>query len=255
VDDRPREILVHVPPAGPTTAAGYPLVIAFHGFTGTTGRVARTWMLGPMADADGFVVAYPQGVGLLPAWHFPGGPARTSDGVNDLHLVDALLRHAAAEWCIDGARVVLVGHSLGGAMAQAAACAMAERVAGLVLAAAVQEGAACEPGRPVHVVALHALDDAVVPYGGMDATARRPWSSGQLPVEAAMADWAARNACAGGPTITPAQDGGALLAWQGCDAPVVLFRLADGGHRYPAQASDAVRAMVQRAALRPSPAP
>jgi polyhydroxybutyrate depolymerase len=150
--------------------------------------------------------------------------------------------------------VVLMGHSLGGAMAQAAACAMAEQVAGLVLVAAVQEGGACVPARPVSVVALHALDDAVVPYGGGDTTGRRPWASGQLPVETAMGDWAARNACAGGPNVTPTEDGGALLEWQGCVAPVVLHRLVAGGHRYPAQASEAVRRTVRQLAVHPTPA-
>jgi polyhydroxybutyrate depolymerase len=106
VDGRTREILVHVPPGAPTTAAGWPLVIGFHGFTGNADRLARTSMLGSIADEDGFVVAYPQGVGLLPAWHFPGGPARASDGVDDLHLMAAVLRHAATRgastvsaWC------------------------------------------------------------------------------------------------------------------------------------------------------------
>jgi polyhydroxybutyrate depolymerase len=245
IDGLRREILVHVPPGTAKAAAPWPLVIAFHGFTGNAWRLARTSQLGPMADEDGFVVAYPQGVGPLPAWHFPGGRAR--DGVDDLRLVGELLRIAADEGCIGTGRVVLMGHSLGGAMAQAATCAMAEQVAGLVLVAAVQEGDLCAPSRPVHVVALHALDDIVLPYAGGDE-ATGPWSLRQRPVEAVMADWAVRNGCATGALVSEGGDGDARLAWQGCAAPVTLYRLAEGGHGYPALASTVVRAMLRELA-------
>lgn len=70
------------------------------------------------------------------------------------------------------------------------------------------------------------------------------WFPEQLPVEAAIARWAVRDRCTGGPTTTDLPDGGAVLAWDGCLAPVELHRLASGGHDYTPLASGLLRDMV-----------
>lgn len=46
--------------------------------------------------------------------------------------------------------------------------------------------------------------------------------------------------------MTTPSDGGVVLAWQGCDAPVELHRLDTGGHAYPALASELVRQLAMR---------
>ena len=69
------------------------------------------------------------------------------------------------------------------------------------------------------------------------------WFAELLPIEAAIAAWAARNGCDAGPITTPSE-GGAVLAWQGCDAPVELHRLDTGGHAYPPLASELVRGLA-----------
>lgn len=244
VDGTSREVLIHVPPAAAGPGDGLPLVIAFHGFGAYAPQLATTSQLDPLADADGFVVAYPQAVGATPTWFYPGGPNEVPVGVDDLRLVEVLLDRAASEGCIDTQRVVLMGHSMGGAMAQAGACAFADRVAGLVLVSAVQSGVACEPSRPVPVVATHAVDDPVLPYAGGQIPIAPSWFPAQQPAEEAIAAWATRDGCSGDPEVTPDADGGAVLEWQGCAAPVVLHRLAQGGHAYPALASELVRGLV-----------
>lgn len=245
VDGLARDVLVHVPQLAPG-AAPVPLVIGYHGYTATAPQLAQTAALGASADEDGFLVFYPQGIADgfgQPDWVFPGAPGPAPAGVDDVRLTEALLDLAAAEGCVDPDRVILMGHSKGGGMAQAAACALADRVAGVVLVAAIQFGAPCEPGRPVPVVALHALDDPVLPYSGGRIPGTPSWFPELLPVEEAVAAWAARNGCDAGPVTTPSE-GGVVLTWQGCDAPVELHRPDTGGHAYPALASELVRGLA-----------
>src|SRR5262245_57930478 len=61
VDGTTREALVHVPPAALSPGARLPLVLAFHGYSAHDWQLAATARLGPIADADGFVVVYPEG--------------------------------------------------------------------------------------------------------------------------------------------------------------------------------------------------
>jgi poly(3-hydroxybutyrate) depolymerase len=60
VGGRVRTYLVHRPPG---FRAGLPVVLAFHGGGGTAAGMARISGLDAVADAHGFVVVYPQGVG------------------------------------------------------------------------------------------------------------------------------------------------------------------------------------------------
>jgi polyhydroxybutyrate depolymerase len=243
-----REVLVHVPPAVATPGARLPLVIGFHGYTSYAWQLSETARLSAAADEDGFVLAYPQGlrVGSWPTdWFIPGGPDRPPASVDDIAMVEALLDLAGAEGCIDVGRIVVMGHSKGGGMAEAAACHLADRLAGAVLISPVQFGIPCEPARPIPIAAVHAVDDEVLPYEGGQVAGAPSWYARQLPIEQGMAEWAVRDGCTGGPAMTEQQDGGAILVWEACAAPVVLHRLASGGHDYSLLGSELVREMVR----------
>jgi polyhydroxybutyrate depolymerase len=245
VDGTTREVLVHVPPLSRRPVTGMPLVIAFHGYSATARQLADTALLDPIADEDGFAVAYPQGAGAVATWAFPGGPTLPSDGVDDIRFMEALLDRVTAEGCVDTGRVIAMGHSMGGGMAEALACELADRLAGAVLVSAVRFGIPCSPARPIPVLALHALDDDVLPYWGGHIPGTPTWYPDVEPVERAMADWAARNGCAAGPIATDGPDGGWVLDWDGCSARVALHRLASGGHAYAHLASLLVRDLVR----------
>jgi polyhydroxybutyrate depolymerase len=247
VDGLPREVLVHVPPAASEPGARLPLVIAYHGYSAYAWQLAESARLGPVADELGFVVAYPQGLPdgpWPPDWYFPGAPDEPPQGVDEIRFVEVLLELAAAEGCIDTDRVFVMGHSKGGGMAEAAACALADRLAGAVLVSAIQLGIPCAPATPIPVVALHALDDAVLPYAGGHIPGTPSSYPDVLPVEQGIGAWATRNRCTSGPVVSPRPDGGADLAWEGCAAPVILHRLASGGHDIPDLAAVVVREMV-----------
>jgi polyhydroxybutyrate depolymerase len=250
VDGITREVLLHVPSAVEQAGARVPLAIGFHGYSAYAWQLAETAGLGPAADADGFIIAYPQGLPdgpWPPNWYFPGNPTDAPAGVDEIRLVEVILDQAAAEGCIDTERVVAFGHSMGGGMTDAVACALADRLAGAVLVSAVQFGGPCEPARPVPIEALHAVDDDVLPYAGGHIPGTPASFPGVLAVEPQMARWAARNGCTGGPVVSEQPDGGAIMTWEGCAAPVVLHRLPSGGHAYAPLASRLVREMIGQA--------
>jgi polyhydroxybutyrate depolymerase len=247
VDDIPREVMIHVPPAASRPGARLPLVIAYHGYSAYASQLAASLGLGQVADEDGFVVAYPQGLSRgawPPDWFYPGAPGPAPQDMDDIRFTEAILELAADEGCVDIHRVIVVGHSKGGGMAEAAACALADRLAGAVLLSAVQFAIPCTPAVPIPIVALHALDDPVLPYAGGHIPGTPPGYPDVLPVEQGIAAWSTRNGCASGPVLSEQPDGGAVLAWEGCAASVVLHRLATGGHDIPALAAGLVREMV-----------
>ncbi len=234
----PREVIVHIPalPAGVRS----PAVIAFHGLTGTASAFEAVIGLSVLADQAGFVVAYPQGLGSPSNWHFSGHGRDRSD----LAMTEALMDLLVEQACVDPDRIVLAGHSMGGGMASDAACRLADRVAGAVLIAAVWARLPCRPVRPVPVIATHALDDPVLRYMGGHFGGDGPDALDTLPVEDALAAWAANDGCSSPPMISEIGDGSATLTWPGCAAPVVLHRLATGGHDWPGIASGLVAELV-----------
>jgi polyhydroxybutyrate depolymerase len=235
VGGTPREVIVQVPSAA--SGSRLPAVIAFHGYTAHAWQLEETSGLSDLAEEHGFVVAYPEALGSPTEWHFSGFYA---DGPEDVALSEALMTRLAAEACVDPARIVVVGHSMGGAMASDVACRLADRVAAVALVAALWFAPPCEPARPVPVVAMHALDDEVLPYAGGPIGGVGSGVPQILAVEEAIGRWAAYDGCGPNPETDARADGSAVLRWPDCAAPVTLHRLPSGGHAWPVSASDLI---------------
>jgi polyhydroxybutyrate depolymerase len=223
VDGEERSFLLVVPASVSGPAA---LVIAFHGFTSTSERVEDRTGLSGLASEEGFVVAYPQGAGAVPAWR-----ASSFQGPADVRFVDALIEEIDDLVALDPGRIFATGMSNGGGMAGRLACERAGVIAAIAPVAAAHPPTICVPSEPVAIVAFHALDDRVVRFDGFGPLI--------APAEEWMADWAGRNGCAPGPDPRPFVDGVDALEWRGCDVPTVLYRAATGGHRWPGEDSSA----------------
>ena len=146
--------------------------------------------------------------------------------------------------CVDPDYIILAGHSMGGATASHAACRLADRVAGVMLAAALWFELPCEPARPIPVIAMHALDDEVLPYAGGRIGGVGPEVPEQLSVERMMAAWAGHDGCGTTPESSTDEQGADVLTWPDCTGPVVLHRLPEGGHDWPAAAGGLIAGMA-----------
>lgn len=216
-----RAALIHRPVAAVGRA---PLVIALHGHLASPDAMITQTGLSKAADRIGFIVAYP--AGETGEWGIQLGDARFE---RDHQFLGQVVDTLVAGGCVDPARVVLTGYSLGGILAHTLACADADRFHLIVAVSAREVGEPCRPTRPVTFIAYSGLDDQVIPYQASD---QGGW---HLPsAEAWMAGWAARDGCSAGPETAATNERVDRAEWTaGCKAPVVLYRIRHGTHTWP----------------------
>lgn len=232
-----RRYLLRVPERRPGDDA-MALVIVLHRRGGSAAQAARDYGMCALADANGFVVAYPETRAL---WGWSAGGLPLGDPAADLAFLDRLLDTLTRELPIDPDRVYCCGHSSGGIMAYDFAAYAPERVAaiGVVAGSIGVRGPGrreLPPGRPVSVVHVHGTGDARVPYDADHAAGARF----DLFVSAprSVAAWAQRNGC----TRVERETVGAIRSVErhagGRDgAEVVLHTLIDGPHAWPRSAT------------------
>lgn len=242
-----------------------PVVLMLHGGSGNAVSAIRTpcptgdlrhpscWHR--VAEAEGFVVVYPEGTDFPAApgrrtWNAGGGrdpwhcvsAGACRAGVDDVRYFRELLDHLGRWMAVDPGAVFATGLSNGGAMAHRLACELGDRVAAIAPVGGANQYAAlepCNPAQPVAVLHIHGTEDPCWTYA--ETTRTCPGEVGlKVGARESTEGWAARNGCSGGPVASPEpdEDGDGLVAellsWTGCDASVVLARLVGAGHTYPA---------------------
>lgn len=238
-----REYLLYVPRSY-DRARPTPLVISMHGagLWGASQRDISRW--NELADAKGFIVVYPSGVGGkgVRVWRAEPGEGLTKD----VKFISALIDTLSAHYNVDPARIYANGLSNGGGMAFALSCMLSDRIAavGMVAAAQTLPWRWCVSGRreagsakraiarQVPVISFHGTEDPVVPYnGGSSWISPRPFPN----VPSWTATWARRNQCAPDPvdSVVAADVVRRTYAHCAAGAPVVLYTIRGGGHTWP----------------------
>jgi polyhydroxybutyrate depolymerase len=167
---RTRRYLLHVPASG-SAPSGRPLVLSLHGAGGSAVYMAKRSGFSALADREGFVVAYPDGVDHR--WndgHDPNSPL-AEDGIDDVAFLLDVLADVAKKTRIDPSRVYMNGMSNGAFMTSRFACAHADRVAAIGLVVGTmgpEQGAHCTFSAPVSVIGFMGTRDPIVPYDGGD---------------------------------------------------------------------------------------
>jgi polyhydroxybutyrate depolymerase len=235
-----RTYQAHVP-AKADSAAALPLVIALHGGNGSGASMRNLTSLDTVADANGFVVAYPDG--YSESWADGRG---TTDaevaGVDDVAFIGALIDDIAARTPIDPRRVYVTGISNGGMMSLRLACALSSRIAAVAPVAAAMPSAlvaSCAPARAVPVMIVHGDQDSLIPRNGGTV----PLGAGGAveSTDASVALWNRLNGCAttasSTTTVDTAADGTsiALSRYGGCRGGIDnrFYDVVGGGHTWP----------------------
>lgn len=236
-----RTYLLHVPPTLPAGPA--PLVLVFHGGGGNGLGTERLTRFSELADREGVLVAYPEGVGRN--WYdgreFSRGSRAHRERIDDVGFVAAMLDAIARSRAVDPRRIYAAGISNGAVFSHYLAAHLSARIAAIapvVGGIADPPDAWLRPERPVSVLILQGTADPLVPYrGGAIAFGR-----GRIvDTEDAARRWARLNGTAPEPRATvlpaPGKDhcGGLRLTYpDGRDgSEVVLVRLDGGGHTWP----------------------
>jgi polyhydroxybutyrate depolymerase len=233
---------------GYTSSARTPLVLYFHGAGGSAAGANATSGWSELADRDGFLVVYPQGLAFG-----RGGPAAWASagpidyGIDDLAFVRAVLGQVEGRYCVARGAVFAAGMSSGGGMAGYLACALSGQVAAVAPVAGnhyTLTKLGCHPRRPVALLEVHGAADAVVPYRGIPASLDPGWPLPPIPTW--VSAWAHLDHCRLRPVASTPAARETLFAYPGCAgrSGVELYRLDGVGHLYPAtlagQPTDAV---------------
>lgn len=218
-----REYRLHVP-ASYAAGTAVPLVLNLHGFASNALEQEILSGTSAKADAEGFLVVYPQALGSPPTWRV----GTLAGGDEDLAFIEDLLQALEGQYTIDPRRVYATGISNGGGMVHRIGCDLANRVAAIApVSGAYLESSACSPARPMPVVAFHGTADRIVPYDGQGVVLP--------PVRDWAAAWAGRDACAAGPEVVFRNGEVTGEAWTDCagGSEVILYTIEGRGHSWP----------------------
>lgn len=240
-----------------------PLIVAIHGGGGNKraqrklscpgGEFGASGCLTSIAYRDGFAVAFPNGTGArlfrnLRTWNAGGGKSgfqcvsgrACRDGVDDVSYIEAMLDDISAAFQVDTSAVYFTGMSNGAAMAHRLACELAERTAAIAaVGGANQFATLASCTASTAVMQIHGDADPCWDYLGGERSCADRSPGAKAGVLDTVSDWAGRNGCREMPGIEKIPDSAAdgttttVHRYRDCTKPVVLLRIANGGHTWP----------------------
>jgi polyhydroxybutyrate depolymerase len=228
---------VHLPPRQIVAA---PMLLALHGGGGAGAGMSALTHLNDLADREGVLVVYPDG--LRKSWADGRGVTDADQqGVDDVAFFRRLITTLQGQYSVDAHRIYITGISNGGFMTQRLACELADRIAAVVSVAATLStnlAATCAPSRPLPILYVLGENDPLVPYSGGVVNGNR---GTVLSATDSLAAWAKFNDCAVTPTTRTLPDRVqddthvSQTLYTNCrgSAQVGLYSVAGGGHTWP----------------------
>ena len=245
VDGIDRTYLVRAPERA-VADAPLPLLLVIHGAGGNAAKAeAATGMTG-LSDADGFIVAYPQGTQAADvageySWNAGACCANpVKNNIDDVGFINSVIDNIATDYPVDPARIYVAGFSNGGMLAYRLACELDRRVAGIAVVSGALNVTSCEAPAATSVLMIHGTGDLTVPYTGGKTNERTAGRFGQwtnASLDDAVSYWSGRDGCTGEPATSV--DGSVTHAtFAACEEGVKLdvVTIDGGGHVWPSKA-------------------
>jgi polyhydroxybutyrate depolymerase len=222
-------------PKGYDGSTAVPLLVVLHGRGGDAKGMENMTGFSQKADAEKFIVLYPNAVGTPSAWNIGMNPAITAD---DDGFIKAMVERVEQHLKIDHKRVFVCGFSSGGMMAYRLGGTFPNLFASIGVASGsvgdhLADGTTYTnpaPSRPVPAIVFHGKMDTHVKYDG-----------GSLHVDTlSVADsikfWTNADGCTGAPTETTKQNGNLVIDdYTNCrgGSEVILRSFGRGTHEWP----------------------
>ena len=219
----------HLLDPSPSDARPKPLVVVLHGGREDgTAMITRT-NFDQVAQADGFIVVFPDGV--QGHWNSGSCCGAVAVSVSDEEaFFNQLLDQIESRHHVDTSRVYVTGFSAGGYMVYRLACDLSMRFTAAASVSGSMPDGQCTMARPLSILEIHGTADNQLPYAGGVAPGL---SDHTPPTVAIVTAWAQRDHCSPSP-----QSGGtaavATMSWTGCAAgtQVLLETVAGGGNSW-----------------------
>jgi polyhydroxybutyrate depolymerase len=234
VDGFTRTVIVHRPKG--EYATPLPLVLNLHGSGSTALEQEGFTGMNKAANADDFIVAYPQG--LIPDgtgfdWNVPGVPlvggrAVPKNAPDDVAFLTSLVGILESKYCVDGQRVYATGMSGGAREVSVLACVDSTLFAAVAPVSGLRRPTPCATTRAVPLISFHGSADPVDPFTGHG---QKYWT---YSVPTAAQYWSTQDACTKTTTSTAMKDV-KLTVYEGCanGAKVELYEIVGEGHEWP----------------------
>jgi polyhydroxybutyrate depolymerase len=237
-----REYYLYVPDSLVVDA---PLLFVFHGYSGSASGIMNYSGLNQIADDNGFVVCYPQG--LIDDWDYSfwnvGYDWHVDETVDDVGFTTFLAQYLQTEYNLSAQNTFSTGMSNGGDMSYLLACQASDvfraiaPVAGCMMTWLYNS---CAPVNPVPVFEIHGTDDDVTWWDGADEINNDgygPWES----VDTTFNFWTQLNSCTEFIIDTlpdiDMSDGSYVVSHKNTNGlnnnEVWLYEVVNGGHDWP----------------------
>lgn len=244
-DGRDRTYHVYVPStiaAGASSGTPIPLLVALHGGIGSGPQYEHTSGFDGLAEANRFIVVYPDGVGVGPSgainrtWN--GGACcgvATRNDVDDVTFIRLVVQRLRSRYPIDPGHVFAAGHSNGGILAYRLACDLSDDIVAIGVQSSSLELDGCRPSKPVSLMHIHGTADQNEPIDGgtgahgISGVAFRP------PIDG-VKTMAARDGCPAQPAeaTDPTNPDITTETWQPCagGSAVELMKVTGASHAW-----------------------
>ncbi len=246
-DGLERSYYLHVPP-GDNTASRVPVVFVLHGGGRADGdEVAARTGYNRIADREGFIVVYPNGVDAR--WNDGRGRTfrRASDntGIDDVGFIAALIERMIRDDKGDSSRIYVTGLSNGGMMTLRLGCEISETLAAIApVIANIPENliGTCQPEAPLPVLLMNGTEDPLVPWDGGPVGFLGKKMGEVVSTAETVSFWTEHDRCSPVPKIELLADRDSnddsrvkVSTYGNCldGTEVILYSIIGGGHSFP----------------------
>ena len=198
-----REYILYIPNSYDGTSS-VPLMLNFHGFGGSASQFMQEADMRSLAEANTFILVYPQGSCLDGSSHWNpcpiGGDNKST--ADDVGFIESIISEISSQYTIDMERIYAAGYSNGGMMAYGLANYKSDLIAAVASVSGTMLNCTGPTSHPMPVVHLHGTSDGVVSYNGSN-----DWNS----VQSTLEYWTSFNNTISTPTIDTDNTGGMTI--------------------------------------------
>lgn len=235
-DGMQRTFQLHLP-TNYSSDSSLALIIAMHGGFGNGPQLETQSQLSDKADAENFIVVYPEGMPSLlniRTWNAGVCCGFASDNnIDDVGFISALIDTLLADYAIDSQRIYATGMSNGGFMSYRLACELSDKIAAIAPVAASMTLSDCSESSGLPIIHFHSYLDSNIPYdGGYGDGVSSHYNP---PLDSVLNSWASIDGCETYQDTLANSAEFTHVKWAQCDCSfsIEYYITQDGGHSWP----------------------